>query len=239
MKDIPYGDNFSVEMRWDVKPNDDGVGCQILIHVAVPFIRSVLAPFRSMIESNVMKEMQESVKIMTEMLKVTLITLPEPEAEDPAPSESNDVNDTDVRSALVLSKLQNLLGHDEGLQKLEQIIGSTEMLMGKPTASLELPQMANVPVHQTTTTMNIQPSTVTSSTNWILFGCCLFMLFCQIMMVLMWLMWTPSNSGHVGSYDRLDGSLEQPMKHFYELEETLISIIHMLNTTLTQVQKLQ
>lgn len=230
MKDIPYGDNFSVEMRWDVKPDEDG-GCRISVYVAVPFIRSVMAPFRSMIESNVMKEMQESVKIMTEMLKVTLSTNPEPHAEDPEPSERGET-DANPRSAQILSKLTNLLGNEQSIQKLEQIVGSTELRIGKQPASLELPPQMSIANHQNTAAMNIQTQPVSiSPTNWILFFCCLFMLFCQVMLILLWIV-TPTNPGYGSPYERLDGLLEQPLKQLHELEETLVAITEMLNATL-------
>lgn len=41
MNDIPYGDCFTVDKRWDIKSNpDDPHGIKIEVYLTVPFSRS-------------------------------------------------------------------------------------------------------------------------------------------------------------------------------------------------------
>lgn len=51
MTDIPYGDCFKVETRWDVGPGAEPNTCSVEIHIAVPFTKSTV--WRKMIEKSV------------------------------------------------------------------------------------------------------------------------------------------------------------------------------------------
>jgi len=173
MKDIPYGDNFSVEIRWDVKPMDNG-GCRISIYVAVPFIRTVMAPFRSMIESNVMKEMSGSVKLMFDILRDTCC--PEPPMEE---TENNP-------SSRVMKKLSSVLSDEGGLQKLEQIVENSDALLSRSA------ETNAAPMNQTTTPMNVQQPGLT---NWMVLCFCLLVLVCQVMLTSMSIPRVQENQG--------------------------------------------
>eukprot|EP00210_Caulerpa_lentillifera_P009071 g8656.t1 len=247
MKDIPYGDNFSVEIRWDVIPDETG-GCQISIHVAVPFIRSVMAPFRSIIESNVMKEMQDSVKIMTEMLKDTMLVNVEEEEEEiseDSPPASNDSIMIDRKEKTlpspVLMKLRELLSCEEGRKKLEELLnpqnkdpvdfqegtGIVQSANGVLKAPISTPAM-----HQNTTTMNFQSNSLPVSPNWILFFCCLFILLCQIGLILLWLFSGVSNNRTTEIHStKLNGAEFPPLQRFLAMEERINSILQLLNST--------
>lgn len=76
MKDIPYGDYFRVETRWDVTPQENPLsgaeGCRLVIYAEVPFTRNVLAPIRRMIHTSVFREIRDSVDKMVALLRETL-----------------------------------------------------------------------------------------------------------------------------------------------------------------------
>ncbi len=42
MADIPYGDHFRVNTRWDVAPGATPGSCDVVVHVAVPFTKSTI-----------------------------------------------------------------------------------------------------------------------------------------------------------------------------------------------------
>ena len=59
MLEIPYGDCFEINMRWDAQGHPEGMGgggrCLLNIRAGVKFTRSCL--FRSKIESDTIKEL--------------------------------------------------------------------------------------------------------------------------------------------------------------------------------------
>lgn len=239
MKDIPYGDNFSVEIRWDVVPEVGNQGCLISIHVAVPFIRSVMAPFRSIIESNVMKEMQDSVKVMSEMLKDTMVISAESSSVDSPPISDHDVLMDPVLPPQILSKIKEFMEKEDGVKKLEQMLNSANKVEKQDSAGLNkrsnsvhgMPVSAPA-VNQNSTTMNIQSSPFTHFPTWILFFFCFFMLSCQIGLVIFGVFSrTPVRS------DALPGKLEgadlnqDPLQIVLNLKDTLNSLFQSLNST--------
>ncbi len=225
MKDIPYGDNFSVELRWDVTPIPDSTSCQISIHVAVPFIRSVLAPFRSMIETNVMKEMQDSVKMMSEMLKDTLHpTLPDELTESGIDPQEQD--ESVEPSTHALSKLQNLLNNEEGLQRLEHLVESTELL----ERNVSKTELKTPPMHSA----SVPPPLLPSSINWVLFFACLFMLFCQVMLIVAWMVIHPRASVPA-TVEGMGHYLEQSFRQLYEMETAIVATLQLLNRTVADI----
>lgn len=140
MKDIPYGDNFTVEMRWDVTRCVDQAGqgdkCCVAIYGSVPFIRHVISPIRMMIESSVMKELRTSVAQLFENMRAVLAasssqSITEPSVEAPIRAEYN-MEELLSRQEL-RSKLLGVLR--ESLEESERI-----ELLGK-TSSVELPQL--------------------------------------------------------------------------------------------------
>ena len=226
MKDIPYGDNFSVELRWDVTPIPDATACQISIHVAVPFIRSVLAPFRSMIETNVMKEMQDSVKIMSEMLKDTLRPTPPDELTDSGIDPQERDESVEQPSTHALSQLQNLLNNEEGLQRLEHLVESTELLERSVVSNAEHKPPA---MHAASI-----PPFLPSSINWILFFACLFMLFCQVMLIVAWMVIHPRASVPA-TLEGIGHYLEQSFRQLHEMETAITTTLQLLNRTVADI----
>lgn len=58
MPEIPYGESFSVEIRWDVEPIE--TGCHVLMSVRIPFNRQVI--WRKAIERSVRDQTSTSMK---------------------------------------------------------------------------------------------------------------------------------------------------------------------------------
>lgn len=240
MKDIPYGDNFSVEIRWDVVPEVGNQGCLISIHVAVPFIRSVMAPFRSIIESNVMKEMQDSVKVMSEMLKDTMVISAEVSSEDSSPPISDHAVLMDqALPPQILSKIKEFIGKEDGVKKLEQLLNSANSVEKQDSGrvilrsnSVHKTPVSAPTLNQNSTTMNIQSSPFTAFPTWILFFCCFFMLLCQIGLVIFWVFSrTPARSdGFPGKSVGVDQT-QEPFQIILNLKDTLNSLFQLLNST--------
>ncbi|GMH39911.1 hypothetical protein BSKO_07815 [Bryopsis sp. KO-2023] len=147
MKDIPYGDNFTVEMRWDITrvvnrgTHEDN--CRVTIYGSVPFIRHVISPIRMMIESSVMKELRNSVAQLFENMRVAL-----------AASSSQSATEASVEAPIRAEyNLDELLSRQELRTKLlgllrESLEDSERIeLLGK-TSSVEHPQQTDSKIVQ-------------------------------------------------------------------------------------------
>lgn len=220
MKDIPLGDSFRVEQRWDVMSEEKGSRCRIKIHGAVRFVRSIMAPMRSMIESNVKKEMRESVKIMTAAMRESFRTkLPSSPLQNSTLNQNLAANTSSDRDPM-LEKLKVLMDH-RGLQKLERLLQSETL-----SVQLESRELKS----------NYAPSSILPSASWILFLCCVFVLFCQIFLV-----WTgfsiPSISNRTQKHNVFEDILEKPLKQLHDLEIVLSEVVHLLNLTLSEFKE--
>lgn len=122
MKDIPYGDNFTVDSRWNIESTSNG--CHVAVYGSVPFVRHVISPIRMMIESSVMKEVRESMARLFLLLSDALTessspSVPEPDREERKWSGriSDNLDDIlareDLRARLV-SLLQEGKGDSDG-----------------------------------------------------------------------------------------------------------------------------
>jgi hypothetical protein len=63
MSDIPYGDHFKVETRWDIFPNsnENGSNSTLVIHIAVPFTKSTM--WKRFIEKGVTDSLLEAYQM--------------------------------------------------------------------------------------------------------------------------------------------------------------------------------
>ena len=61
MSDIPYGDHFKVETRWDICPDTTGSGSTLVIHIAVPFTKNTM--WKKFIEKGVTESLLEAYQM--------------------------------------------------------------------------------------------------------------------------------------------------------------------------------
>eukprot|EP01026_Neomeris_dumetosa_P038110 TRINITY_DN3100_c0_g1_i12.p1 TRINITY_DN3100_c0_g1~~TRINITY_DN3100_c0_g1_i12.p1 ORF type:complete len:629 (-),score=76.10 TRINITY_DN3100_c0_g1_i12:220-2106(-) len=66
MSDIPFGDSFTVETRWDLV-NLDSNTCRLTIHCHIPFSKKIM--WRRIIESSAIKELDQSLKQFVEIMQ--------------------------------------------------------------------------------------------------------------------------------------------------------------------------
>lgn len=118
MKDIPYGDNFTVETCWMIKST--ATGCHVSIHGSVPFVRSVISPIRMMIESSVMREMKDSISKLFCLLSGALVDSTSASLSDCLHDDNgwNEKLDKMLERKSVRAKLLALL--QEGLEDADQ-----------------------------------------------------------------------------------------------------------------------
>ncbi|GIL88424.1 hypothetical protein Vretimale_14984 [Volvox reticuliferus] len=103
MTDIPYGDCFTVDQRWDIKkdPESDPERPMVKfdLHVRVPFSNRCL--FKSVIESGSVKQVQDTYSLFVEQLRPVMqekllsrniLSIQDPG--DPVPSQTPRVNST-------------------------------------------------------------------------------------------------------------------------------------------------
>lgn len=113
MKDIPYGDNFKVDTRWNISSTPNG--CHVGVYGSVPFVRHVISPIRMMIESSVMKEVRESMSTLFSLLSDTLIESTSPSLPEPSRDERK-------WSGRLSDNLDNILGHEDLRAKLVNLL---------------------------------------------------------------------------------------------------------------------
>jgi VAD1 Analog of StAR-related lipid transfer domain/GRAM domain len=65
MSDIPYGDHFRVDQRWDVTPGPDSRSCTLTVHIAVPFTKSTM--WKKVIEKSVTESTLEAFRMFKEL----------------------------------------------------------------------------------------------------------------------------------------------------------------------------
>lgn len=66
MSDIPYGDHFRVDQRWDITPSSSTPGaCDLEVHIAVPFTKSTM--WRKFIEKSVTSSTLEAFQMFKEL----------------------------------------------------------------------------------------------------------------------------------------------------------------------------
>jgi hypothetical protein len=85
MSDIPYGDHFKVETRWDIlaNPEDSGLATgesKMIIHIAVPFTKNTM--FKKFIEKGVTESLLEAYQ-MFKRLAAQRLEASENDADDP------------------------------------------------------------------------------------------------------------------------------------------------------------
>ena len=65
MNDIPYGDHFRVDQRWDVTPGPEPGSCSLDVHISVPFTKSTL--WKKVIEKSVTDSTLEAFNMFKEL----------------------------------------------------------------------------------------------------------------------------------------------------------------------------
>lgn len=73
MSDIPYGDHFKVETRWDIYPDKKGTGSTLVIHIAVPFTKNTM--WKKFIEKGVTESLLEAYQMFRKLADQTLARL--------------------------------------------------------------------------------------------------------------------------------------------------------------------
>lgn len=86
MSDIPYGDHFRVDQRWDVTPGPDPGSCSLQVHIVVPFTKNTL--WKRVIEKSVTDSMLEAFRMFKELADRQLEGLKEVEGGPAAPASS-------------------------------------------------------------------------------------------------------------------------------------------------------
>lgn len=61
MTDIPYGDYFKVEMRWEVASADDGAACEVDIFLSLPFRKKTV--WKARIEASARDETRKQFQM--------------------------------------------------------------------------------------------------------------------------------------------------------------------------------
>lgn len=75
MSDIPYGDHFKVETRWDIFPQKTGSGSTLIIHIAVPFTKNTM--WKKFIEKGVTESLLEAYQMFRRLADQTLARIGE------------------------------------------------------------------------------------------------------------------------------------------------------------------
>ncbi|KAL4527599.1 hypothetical protein Ndes2526A_g08627 [Nannochloris sp. 'desiccata'] len=75
MSDIPYGDHFRVDQRWDVTPGPESGSCTLSVHIAVPFTKSTM--WKKVIEKSVTESTLEAFRMFKELANRKLETFKE------------------------------------------------------------------------------------------------------------------------------------------------------------------
>jgi hypothetical protein len=70
MSDIPYGDHFRVDQRWDVTPGPENGTCTLGVHIAVPFTKSTM--WKKVIEKSVTESTLEAFRMFKELANTKL-----------------------------------------------------------------------------------------------------------------------------------------------------------------------
>jgi hypothetical protein len=70
MSDIPYGDHFRVDQRWDVTPGPDPGTCTLSVHIGVPFTKSTM--WKKVIEKSVTESTLEAFRMFKELANTKL-----------------------------------------------------------------------------------------------------------------------------------------------------------------------
>ena len=82
MSDIPYGDHFRVDQRWDVTPGPDPGICTLQVHIVVPFTKNTL--WKRVIEKSVTDSTLEAFNMFKELADRQLQEIKELETDDGA-----------------------------------------------------------------------------------------------------------------------------------------------------------
>ncbi len=80
MSDIPYGDHFKVETRWDICPNESGSGSTLVIHIAVPFTKNTM--WKKFIEKGVTESLLEAYQMFRRLADQTIASIGEARGSD-------------------------------------------------------------------------------------------------------------------------------------------------------------
>jgi hypothetical protein len=75
MSDIPYGDHFKVETRWDICPETTGSGSTLVIHIAVPFTKNTM--WKKFIEKGVTESLLEAYQMFRRLADQTIARIGE------------------------------------------------------------------------------------------------------------------------------------------------------------------
>eukprot|EP01025_Chloroclados_australasicus_P036695 TRINITY_DN3739_c0_g1_i5.p1 TRINITY_DN3739_c0_g1~~TRINITY_DN3739_c0_g1_i5.p1 ORF type:complete len:686 (+),score=67.52 TRINITY_DN3739_c0_g1_i5:148-2058(+) len=69
MTDIPYGDYFTVEMRWDFE-NIANDRCRVTVYCSVPFLKRTVV--QKMIENSALKQVKEGARMFIQIVRNTI-----------------------------------------------------------------------------------------------------------------------------------------------------------------------
>jgi len=97
MSDIPYGDHFRVDQRWDITSGPGSGTCTLTVHIAVPFTKSTM--WKKVIEKSVTQSTLEAFRMFKELANRKLKTFKELHPE----SDGIDGGSDDVSGSLSAS----------------------------------------------------------------------------------------------------------------------------------------